>query len=216
MEHKPFLNPNVVVDVVLMTVSGGDLQVLLIRRDADPYVHMDALPGGYLHTGETTRSAAERVLQTKAGIKDIYIEQLYTFDTPGRDPRGPVFSVTYLALVPPGLNITDDGTIQHPRWQSVSELKKLAFDHADIIEYAHSRLQGKIEYTPIALRILPERFTLSQLQGVYEAILGKTLDKRNFRKKIDQLGFVIPTDEKLSGMRQRPAQLYQKNPNLEI
>lgn len=207
MQDKSFLNPTLVVDIVLFTVEDGDLKVLLINREGDPYKGFEALPGGYLLAGETTKTAAERVLKEKAGVSDVYIEQLYTFDEPGRDPRGPVFSVTYLALVPPGLHPDEQGT-QHPKWFSVKKLPKLGFDHKAIIDYAKERLQGKIEYTTIAFGTLPKLFTLTQVQQVYEAILEKEIDKRNFRKKIDQLGFLKETKQTLSGMRQRPAKLY--------
>lgn len=207
MTDKSFLNPTLVVDIVLFTVEDGDLKVLLINREGDPFKGFEALPGGYLLGGETTKTAAERVLREKAGVSDIYIEQLYTFDEPGRDPRGPVFSVTYLALVPPGLNTGEQGT-QHPKWFSVKKLPKLGFDHKAIIDYAKERLQGKMEYTTIAFGTLPKLFTLTQVQQVYEAILEKEIDKRNFRKKIDQLGFLKETKQTLSGMRQRPAKLY--------
>ena len=208
MQHeKNFLNPTVVVDVVLLTVEDGDLKVLLINREGDPFKGYEALPGGYLLVGETTRTAAERVLRDKAGVTDVYAEQLYTFDAEGRDPRGPVFSVTYLALVPPSVQERKDGT-QHPQWFSTKKLPKLAFDHRAIVDYAVERVRGKLEYTTIGFGILPKLFTLSQVQQVYEAILGKELDKRNFRKKLDQLGFLKETKQVLTGMRQRPAKLY--------
>jgi 8-oxo-dGTP diphosphatase len=107
MKDKSFLNPTLVVDIVLFTIEDGDLKVLLINRDGDPFKGFEALPGGYLLAGETTKTAAERVLKEKAGVSDIYIEQLYTFDELNRDPRGPVFSVTYLALVPPSLQMSE-------------------------------------------------------------------------------------------------------------
>ena len=206
--EKNFLNPNIVVDVVLFTIVDGDLKVLLITREGEPFKGFEALPGGYLLAGETTRAAAERVLREKAGVTDVYVEQLYTFDTPNRDPRGPVFSVTYLALVPPTIREHAEENTQHPQWFSVKKLPKLGFDHRDIVKYAHERVQGKIEYTTIGFGVLPKLFTLSQVQGVYETILGKPLDKRNFRKKIEQMGFLKETKQVLTGMRQRPAKLY--------
>ena len=208
MQHeKNFLNPTIVVDVVLLTIVDNDLKVLLITREGEPFKGYEALPGGYLLVGETTQTAAERVLREKAGVADVYVEQLYTFDTPDRDPRGPVFSVTYLALVPPTVKDGGDDT-QHPQWFSVAKLPKLGFDHRAIIAYALERVRGKLEYTTIGFGVLPKMFTLSQVQHVYEAILGKPLDKRNFRKKLDQLGFLKETKQVLAGMRQRPAKLY--------
>jgi len=209
MTKKNYLNPELTVDVVLFTIEEGELKVLLIKRENDPFKNTEALPGGYLLAGETTRSAATRVLAEKAGVKDVYMEQLYTFDTPGRDPRGPVFSVTYMALVPSPLPVL--ASAQHPQTPklfSINKLPKLAFDHKQIINYAVERIRGKLEYTTIGFSILPQLFTLSQVQQVYEVILDKKLDKRNFRKKIEQLGFLKETKQVLSGLRQRPAKLY--------
>jgi 8-oxo-dGTP diphosphatase len=208
MTSKAYLNPTVTVDIVLLTIRDQALQVLLITRDSEPFKELDALPGGYLLVGETTETAAKRVLKEKAGVENVYIEQLYTFDEAGRDPRGPVFSVTYLALVPPTLIPDEQSGTQHPKWFPIKKLPKLAFDHKKIIHYAKERLKGKIEYTTIGFGVLPKLFTLTQLQQVYEIILEKEIDKRNFRKKIEQLGFLKETKETLSGMRQRPAKLY--------
>jgi 8-oxo-dGTP diphosphatase len=187
---KKYLQPDVTVDVVLFMIEDGDLKVLLVEREHGPYEGMRALPGGYLLEGETTRIAADRVLMRKAGVKDIYVEQLYTFDTPGRDPRGPNFSISYVALVPSPLPIGESDDVQKPEWFSTKKLSKLAFDHQEIIDYAIERLRGKLEYTTIGFNALPKLFTLSQLQQVYEVILDKTLDKRNFRKKMDQLKMI--------------------------
>ncbi len=206
--NKKFLEPDVTVDVVLFMVEDRDLKVLLIERDREPYKGMRSLPGGYLFEKETARIGAERVLEEKAGVKNIYIEQLYTFDTPGRDPRGPNFSVSYIALVHSPVKIDMSHDAQKPAWYSVKHLPKLGFDHKEIIEYAVERLRGKLEYTTIGFNALPKLFTLSQLQQVYEVILGKKLDKRNFRKKMDQFGFIKETKQFLTGMRQRPAKLY--------
>lgn len=208
MLEKAFLNPTVTVDVALFTIEDDALKVLLINREGDPFKGMEALPGGYLLAGETTQDAANRILREKAGITNIYLEQLYTFDTPGRDPRGPVFSVTYLALAPSPFPTAEGSNIQAPGLYNVKKLPKLAFDHKEIIAYALERIRGKLEYTTIGFGVLPKLFTLSQVQHVYETILGTTLDKRNFRKKIEQFGFIKETKQVLSGMRQRPAKLY--------
>lgn len=215
---KQFLNPTVTVDIVLLTIENDRLKVLLIKRENAPYKGAEALPGGYLFQGETTKDAALRVLGEKAGVTDVYLEQLYTFDTPGRDPRGPVFSVAYLALVPFPLPILPGAVhTQTPELYDIARLPKLAFDHRSIVTYAIERIRGKLEYTTIGCGMLPEYFTLSDLQKVYEVILGKKLDKRNFRKKIDQLGFLKETKEKQTGKRQRPAKLYTlKSKDLKI
>ncbi len=212
MKEKTFLNPTVTVDIVLFTIEKDMLKVLLINRARDPFAGVEALPGGYLLKGETTKTAAARILEEKVGVTDIYMEQLYTFDTEGRDPRGPVFSVTYMALVPSPIvfdQSADD--IQAPAFYDVRRLPKLAFDHKQIVAYAIERLRGKMEYTTIGFNALPEYFTLSQLQKTYETILNTKLDKRNFRKKIEQFGFVKETKKMLSGQRHRPAKLYTKS-----
>ncbi|MCX6755029.1 MAG: NUDIX domain-containing protein [Candidatus Nomurabacteria bacterium] len=206
--NKKFLEPDVTVDVVLFMVEDGVLKVLLVEREHEPYKGIHALPGGYLFEKETARTGAERVLEEKAGVKNIYIEQLYTFDTPGRDPRGPNFSISYIALVHSPIMINKSHDVQKPEWFPVKKLPKLGFDHKEIIEYAVERLRGKLEYTTIGFNALPKLFTLSQLQQVYEVILNKKLDKRNFRKKMDQFGFIKETNKSLTGMRQRPAKLY--------
>ena len=209
MENKRFLNPVLVVDVVVFTIEDGQLKVLLVKRENDPFKNMHALPGGYLLEDETTRKAATRILAKKAGVRDVYMEQLYTFDGSARDPRGPVFSVAYLALVPSPLPLIRDKKLAPAAvLVNAAKLPKLAFDHRNIISYAVERLRGKLEYTTIGFNALPKLFTLSQLQQVYEVILGKKLDKRNFRKKIEQLGFLKETKHVLTGMKQRPAKLY--------
>lgn len=214
--NKKFLDPQVTVDIVVFVISPEkkELDVLLIERANPPFKGAYALPGGFLFKGETTKTAAERVLKDKAGVDPLHMEQLYTFDAEGRDPRGPVFSVTYMALVNVDkLKITDvDGT-QKPKLFNVKKLPKLAFDHKDILRYSIKRLKGKIEYTNISALALPSFFTLTELQGVYETVLGKELDKRNFRKKILDLEFVTETKKMATGLRRRPAKLYKTKHN---
>lgn len=205
-----YYRPSLSIDIVLFTLEMGELKVLLINRQAEPFKNSPALPGGFIHPKETTLDTAHRILNDKAGVSKIYIEQLYTFDEIGRDPRGPVVSVTYFALVPfESIILKESKTTQQPHFETVSSLPKLAFDHSKIVDYALARLASKIQYTNIIFSLLPELFTLSELQKTYELILGKSLDKRNFRKKIEQLNLVVPTKEMTTGGRQRPAILYR-------
>ncbi|KKQ34040.1 MAG: NUDIX hydrolase [Candidatus Nomurabacteria bacterium GW2011_GWB1_37_5] len=204
-----FLNPTITVDIVIFTIEEGNLKILLINRDNEPFKGAWALPGGFLHEGETSKKAAQRILKEKAGVSAVYIEQLYTFDKPSRDPRGPVFSVSYFALVPPEeIKIKETGTTQHPKLYSIEELPKLGFDHNEIIQYAIKRIQAKLEYTNAAYSLLPKFFTFSQLQKTYEAIFDKKFDKRNFQKKFLQIGLIKKVAKKSTGGKQRPAQLY--------
>lgn len=202
----------ITVDVVIFTVEDGELKTLLIKRAYEPDRGSYALPGGFLQVDETIEQAAHRILETKAGVSGVYTEQLYTFDQPGRDPRGQVISVAFFALVPrSALSFESTDDAQNPELISISKLPALGFDHADIIEYAITRLRSKLEYTNAIYSLLPEKFTLRQLQDGYEAILGRELDKRNFQKKFLSLGLIEPTDEMTSNTRHRPARLYRFN-----
>lgn len=210
-DTSKLLNPWVSVDVVVFTLENNELKVLLTKRASDPFVGSWALPGGFLLKGETTETAARRVLKEKAGVvSNVYLEQLYTFDKPGRDPRAPVFSITYFALVPvEDIKFTKTEKTENPEFVSINHLPKLAFDHKDIVSYSIKRLQAKIQYTNAAYSILPKLFTFFQLQKVYEAILERSIDKRNFRKKFMQLGLIKETKKMLRGGKQRPARLYE-------
>jgi len=197
-------------DVVIFTMEDEKLKVLLIKRANEPFKGMWALPGGFLLEKEGSQEAAFRILKEKAGIKNVYLEQLYTFDGSGRDPRGSVCTVSYFALTPRQTITFDPGEdIQTPVFFSADKLPKLAFDHQGIVNYAKKRLQAKLEYTNVVYSLLPKVFTFNQLQGAYETILGKKLDKRNFRKKFSALKLIKPTKKILTGNRQRPAKLYQ-------
>lgn len=199
--------PSVTADTVIFTITDSELKVLLVQRSHAPFANSWALPGGFLRRDETTEQTALRVLKDKAGVSSVYLEQLYSFDQPGRDPRGRVLTVAYFALV-------DFGKIKFGRHQepidffSVKKIPKLAFDHSRIVAYALQRLRNKVEYTNAIANLLPKQFTLSQLQEAYEIILDRQLDKRNFRKKFLTLGLLKPVNAKFSGGRHRPAQLY--------
>lgn len=206
---KFYFSPAVTVDVVILTIDQGELKVLLIRRARPPFEGVWALPGGFLFQNETTEKGALRVLADKTGVKNAYIEQLYTFDSSGRDPRGPAVSVSYFALMPREKLVFESAKdLQAPTLLPVNKLPPLAFDHKRIVNYALRRLRSKLEYTNAVFSLLPKKFTLGQLQATYEAIWGKKLDKRNFRKKFVALGLIKPTSQKLGGAQHRPAQLY--------
>jgi 8-oxo-dGTP diphosphatase len=207
---NPSLLTQVAVDVVLFSVVDGKLCVLLIKRSWAPYEGIDALPGAFLRAGETTVQTAQRVLHEKAGIpKPVYIEQLYTFDASGRDPRGQFPSVAYMTLVPSDLPLAQAESSQQPHWTPLDHLGSLAFDHSGIIRYGLSRLRAKLEYTNVIYSLLPRRFTLTHLQDVYEQVMGKNLDKRNFRKKYLSLKLIRPTRSMERGGQRRPARLYE-------
>jgi 8-oxo-dGTP diphosphatase len=197
------------VDCVVFGFDENELKVLLIERGLEPYKGRWALPGGFVRVEETVDEAARRELEEEAGLKNIFLEQLYTFGTVTRDPRERVVSVAYYALVKlsdhKAMAATDAANAE---WFPVSKVPKLAFDHAEILATALARLQGKVRYQPIGFELLPPKFTLSQLQRLYEAVLGTELDKRNFRKKVLGFGLLVPLKEALTGGRHRPAQLF--------
>ncbi len=207
---KDYFNPGVTVDVAIFTIEDGSLKILLIKRANEPFKNKLALPGGFIHEDETAHDTALRVLADKAGVAGVYIEQLYTFDAPNRDPRGQIMSVTYFALVPrEKINIEEGRQTEQPKFIDVEKIAALSFDHSEILAYARKRLQDKIQYTNVIYSLLPKLFTLSQLQSTYEIILDKKIDKRNFRKKFLQLGLLEATEKKFSEGRQRPAVLYR-------
>lgn len=204
-----YARPALTVDCVIFGLDASSrLKVLLIQRGHDPYGGCWALPGGFVDMDEPLEAAALRELEEETGVKDVFIEQLYTFGTPNRDPRGRVVTVVYFALInleehKIGAN-TDAADV---RWYDLNELPELAFDHATILESAIDRLRGKVRYQPIGFELLPPEFTLTQLQNLYETILGKELNKRNFRTKILKMDILKETTI-LRGVAHRPAQLY--------
>ncbi len=208
-DWEDYPRPAVTVDVVIFTLREGDLQVLLIRRKNPPFQGMWAIPGGFIRIDESLEEAALRELEEETGVRDVYLEQLYTFGDPDRDPRGRVITVAYFALVPADAvhpRAGDDAA--EARWWSMYGLPPLAFDHDKILAYALQRLRYKLEYTAVGFELLPETFTLSELQAAYEVILGEKLDKRNFRRKILSAGILEETGEYRTG-EGRPAKLYR-------
>jgi len=198
----------VTVDVVLFTIRRRQLHLLLIKRLAKPFENRYALPGGFVVEDESLDNAAIRELREETGIRNVYLEQLYTFGDPKRDPRGRVITVAYYALVPHNQVLHAGTDASDADWFPVTALPQLAFDHRKIAEYAHQRIRNKLDYTNVGFELLPEKFTLTELQLVHEAILGQSLDKRNFRRKIIQKGIVKPTKE-LQQTGRKPAQLYR-------
>lgn len=200
----------VTVDNVIFTIINNQLQILLIKRDIEPFKGSWAIPWWFVLDGENCEQAAHRELQEETNVKNIYLEQLYTFSDVVRDPRGRVISIAYMAMVArENLSIKPWSDAVEAKFFPIKSLPKLAFDHKKILNYAIQRLAWKIEYTNVAQYILPAKFTLSELQKVYEIVLGQDIDVRNFRKKIDKLWIVKETGEKEIGVKYRPAKLYK-------
>ncbi len=203
-------HPAVTVDIVLFTIQDDDLKVLLIRRAQEPFEGSWALPGGFVGNEESLKRAAWRELKEETGVHAGYLEQLHAFGRPRRDPRERVITVAYLALFPSDrLLLAAASDAKTAQLYSVRNLPDLAFDHAIILRRAHERLKEKLDDSVIALQLLPETFTHSELQHVYERILGARLDKRNFRKKISVLDVIEATGEEKRAGPHRPAKLYR-------
>lgn len=201
------------VVVVIFTVLDGDLRALLIKRSAEPQQGLWAVPGGLLKTGETLVDAATRKLVDETGVRDVFLEQLYTFDDLDDVPRGQSLAMTYFALVDHERVRMADRTDWQPAWFSMNELPELAFRNERVLAYALERLRSKLQYANVAYSLLPERFALSQLQRVYETILGRELDKRNFRKRMLSLEIIEATEEHQVVGAGRPALLYRFTSN---
>jgi len=198
------------VDCVVFGFDQDELKVLLIQRALEPFKGAWALPGGFVRVDETLDDAARRELDEETGLKDVFLEQLYTFGEIKRDPRERVVSLAHYALVKLSDHKAKAATdAANAEWFPISKLPKLAFDHADIAAAALARLQGKVRYQPIGFELLPPKFTLSELQHLYEAILEIKLDKRNFRKKVLGFGLLLPLKETQMTGRHRPAQLFR-------
>jgi 8-oxo-dGTP diphosphatase len=199
----------VAVDVAAFTVREGALHVALIRMKRAPFEGRWALPGGRIRVDETVEQAAVRELRDKAGLDDVYLEQLYTFSAPERDPQGRCVSVAHLALVPSIAQLRTSDNYSAIGWFPADRPPALAFDHKAMLAYAVKRLRAKLEYTNLAYSLLPPAFTLGELQRVYEAILGRKLDPRNFQRRIQQVDLVEETGEMRTGQAHRPARLFR-------
>lgn len=220
-DASAFDRPSVATDVVVMTVVDGSLKALLIERAEHPHRGRWMLPGGFVGIDEGLHAAASRLLKAKTGVADVFLEQLFTFGQPDRDPRTRVITVGYLALVPHELLAPEHGVLADvvvdwldeeggPAKAVVGGTElPLAFDHADILGMAVLRLRGRLSYTPIAYALLPEQFTLRRLQEVHEAILGHRVNKPSFRRKVLGQGEIVPTGQRETGVDHRPAELYR-------
>lgn len=202
------LRPLVTVDVVIFTLRENDLRVLLIRRKYPPHQGMWAIPGGFVRPDEALEAAAARRLEEETGLGDVYLEQLYTFGEPNRDPRDRIITVAYFAVVPPADEVPASEDMRRVWWWSIYKLPPLAFDHDQVLSYALTRLRYKLEYTAVGFELLPADFSLTELQTAYEIVLGEKLDKRNFRRKILGAGVIEPSGQYRVGDG-RPAQLYR-------
>ena len=171
----------VAVDIVIFTIQESVLKVLLVKRRIPPFKDQLAIPGGFVLPEEGVDEAALRELREETGVTDVYLEQLYSFGDPKRDPRGRIISIAYFALISSEHQLKAGTDAAEAGWWPVDQVPPLAFDHPRILAYAVERLRNKLEYTTVGFQLLPSKFTLGELQTIYEAILGKTLDKRNFR-----------------------------------
>lgn len=203
-------HPAVTVDAVVFGYDDADLKVLLIQREGPPFRLRWSLPGGFVGIDESLEDAVRRELEEETGITRLYLEQLYTFGAPRRDPRERIISVAYYALVKlADHTVRAASDARNVAWFPVADLPSLAFDHEEILDVALRRLKGKIRYEPVGFELLPEKFPLSELQRLYETILEQPLDKRNFRKKILSMGLIADTDEIQQDVAHRAARLYR-------
>lgn len=210
MPSYEYARPALTTDCVVFGLDQEDLKVLLIKRGLTPFLGKWALPGGFVRVGEDLEASARRELKEETGLEGIFLEQLASYGDPKRDPREHVVTVVYYALV---------NLIDHPpeaatdadeaAWFPFDDLPKLAFDHGEILVQAKDRIRSKLRTSPIGFELLPRKFTLTQLQSLYERILGTALDKRNFRKKLLKLDILEETDELEQGVAHRAARLYR-------
>jgi 8-oxo-dGTP diphosphatase len=223
-------HPHLAVDIALLTLHAGALHALLLRRTEPPFAGTDALPGGFVHIGDSLTATANRVLQQKCGLRSVFVEQLYTFGEIGRDPRGRVVTVAHYALVPDQVLLpaiagrplalrklavdwpdTEGGPAQ--ALDEHGRPVRLAFDHALILGTTVQRLRGKIDYAPVGFELLPKHFTLLDLLEVHQAVLGRELNKDSFRRRLLASGLLVPTGKLRAGVAHRPAALYRfRNP----
>jgi 8-oxo-dGTP diphosphatase len=208
---KPFhsyQNPALAVDLVVFGYTAQELSVLLLNRKEEPFKGGWTLPGAFLRMDERFSDTCSRILRTKLGMDKLYLEQLYSFDDPGRDPRGRAVSIAYYALVNPAKLKIAAGTMANDvQWIPCRKLPALGFDHRQIFRMALQRLQGKILYFPVGFELLDEQFTMTELHELYECILDIPLDRRNFRRKILASEYILPTGTKREGQQNRAPEL---------
>jgi 8-oxo-dGTP diphosphatase len=201
------------VDLVILTVRDGTFTVLLVDRGSGPFRHRRALPGGFVHHGEELEDAATRELREETGLPTggLHLEQVRTYASCGRDPRGRVASVAYLAIAPDLPVPTAGSDASSARWVAVDRVGRLAFDHNTILADAVERARSKLEYSPLAAAFCPEPFTIGELRAIYEAVWGVRLDRRNFHRKVSGVdGFLVPTGDRRTPPTGRPALLYRR------
>lgn len=205
-------------DIVVFTILDNVLNILLIKINSGHFEDFWAVPGGLINPSETVDEAAKRIFFETTHTENRYLEQLYTFGSVDRDPNGRIVSVTYFALMPdPNLKISTTNTFEKIDWFPMNDIPELAYDHNEVVQFALDRLRGKITYSNIIYGLLPDEFTLSDLQKSYEIVLDRELDKRNFRKKILSLNTLLKTGKKTIGKAHRPADIYkfaQKSPSI--
>lgn len=213
METKTYCyeypRPAVTTDCIIFGFDEGELKVLLIKRGIEPFIGKWAFPGGFLQMDENSDQCALRELYEETGVKNVFIEQLYTFSDVDRDPRGRVITISYYALIKLSdyrLKAGDDAS--NAEWFPISKVPPLAFDHDRILRVAIARLRGKIRYQPIGFELLPEKFTMPELQSLYETVLEMQLDRRNFRKKILETGLLIDHNETVKGLPHKGAKYF--------
>lgn len=211
-ENLPKFESAISIDCVIFGFDAGELKILLIERSADPFKDWYALPGNLVKQDEGIEEAAGRILHELTGLNDLHMEQFHTFGEVNRHPSGRVITVAYYALIRINSQKEVKPLIEFAKkafWHPVNELPKLAFDHSEIFKTGFNKVRRRLHYQPIAYELLPEKFTLTQLQQLYEAILNKKLDKRNFRKKMLSYGFLKELDEKQKNVSFRAAKLYK-------
>jgi len=209
-ELQKYPRPSVTIDCVVFGYDGQDISLLLINRKEEPFKNMWTLPGGFLFLEETPEECAKRILKNKTGLANIFLEQLYTFAEVERDPRGRVISIVYYTLVNPKLfNLVLGDAATDIQWFAVNKIPKMGFDHKEIFKVALNRLKAKITYQPIGFELLEQKFTLTEIQFLYEAILQGPIDKRNFRKRMLESKVIKATGEKRTGLKNRAPELFE-------
>lgn len=215
-QFNSYKNPSLAVDLVVFGYHDQQLSVLLLNRKEEPFKDGWTLPGGFLQMEETLLEVCARILKTKIGFDKLYLEQLYSFDDPGRDPRGRVISVAHYALINPHqLEIVAGSMANDVKWFPVGKVPKLGFDHKRIFSQALQRLKSKILYDPVGFELLNDTFTMTELHELYETILGVEIDRRNFRRKILDSEYIIATGTKREGLKNRHPDLYRFNKHLK-
>ena len=215
MKLTDFERPSVTTDLVIFTIKNNSLKALLVKRDVEPFKNKWALPGGFVRIEESLEDSAKRELFEETGVKNVYLEQLYSFGNPKRDPRGRVITISYFALInSEKVKLKASTDVSEAKWFSVSKIPSLAFDHKDILDYAIKRIKWKFEYTIIIFSLLSKKFSLGELQKIYEIVFEKKVDKRNFRKKILSLN-ILKKESIKKDAPHRPPQLYSLKKQIE-